>query len=125
MVVLKMKLKYPECSKEIEVSNDSGQSSGEIAKFECDHYSGSIILETKIGWLLGTNAEVKYHLHFRCLRCNKENIETIKVSGLSNKTDYKIVTFCQAGHNIKVDYEQDSIASGAVNVVNNIKSIFW
>ena len=48
MVVLKMKLKCPECSKEIEVSNYSYDFNGEIAKFECEHYSGSIILETKV-----------------------------------------------------------------------------
>ena len=125
MVVIKMKVKCPECSKEIEVSNQSGEFSGEVAKFECEHYSGSIILETKIGWLLGTNAEIKYHLHFRCLRCNEENIETIKVSGLSNESNFKVVQFCHLAHQLKVDYEQDSIASGAVNVVNSIKSIFW
>ena len=125
MVVVTMKVKCPVCSKEVSVSNESGQFNGEIMKFECEHYSGSIILETKIGWLLGTNAEIKYHLHFRCLRCNEENIETIKVSGLSNESNFKVVQFCHLAHQLKVDYEQDSIASGAVNVVNSIKSIFW
>ena len=55
-----MKIKCPVCSKLIEVKNESGEFNGEIGKFECEHFSGSIILETKIGWFLGTNAEVKY-----------------------------------------------------------------
>ena len=125
MVVVKMKVKCPVCSKEVIVSNESGEFNGEVTKFECEHYSGSIILETKIGWLLGTNAEIKYHLHIRCLRCNEEKIETIKAEGLSNKSDYKIVNFCHLSHFLNVSYEQDSMVSGAVNMANNIKSLFW
>ena len=124
MVVNKLKIKCPVCSKEMTFNNESGEFSGEISKFDCPHFSGSIILETKIGWLLGTNAEVKYHLHIRCLRCNEENIETISVSGLSNKSDYKIIQFCHSTHFLNIEYEQDSLASGAVGIFNNIKSIF-
>ena len=120
-----MNIKCPACLKEVNVSNESGEFNGEIEKFECEHYSGSIILETKIGWLLGTNAEVKYHLHIRCLRCNEENIVSIIASGLSNKSEFKICQFCHSAHYLNVKYEQDSIASGAVNVVNSIKGLFW
>ena len=119
-----MNIKCPVCSKEVNVSNESGEFSGEIAKFECEHYSGSIILETKIGWLLGTNAEVKYHLHIRCLRCNEENIVSIIASGLSNKSEFKICQFCSSSHFLNVKYEQDSIASGAVNIANSIMGLF-
>ena len=125
MVIITMNVQCPVCSKEVTVSNESGEFNGEIAKFECEHYSGSIILETKIGWLLGTNAEVKYHLHMRGLRCNKENIVTIISSGLSNKSEFKSCQFCNFSHFLNVKYVQDSIASGAVNVVNNIKALFW
>ena len=124
MVVMKMKVKCPLCQKEVNVKNESGEFNGEVAKFECDHYSGSIILETKIGWLLGTNAETKYHLHIRCLRCNEENIVSILASGLSNKSDYKVVQFCHSPHFLNIEYEQDSMVSGAVNVVNSIKGLF-
>ncbi len=122
---MKMKVKCSACSKEITVSNQSGEFSGEVAKFDCEHFSGSIILETKIGWLLGTNAEIKYHLHLRCLRCNEENIVSIIAEGLTYKSDYKIVQFCHSTHYINVNYEQDSIASGAVSMANSIKSLFW
>ena len=125
MVVVTMKVKCPVCSKEVSVSNESGQFNGEIMKFECEHYSGSIILETKIGWLLGTNAELKYHLHMRCLRCNEEKIQTIIAEGLSNKSDYKILNFCNSSHFLNVSYEQNSMASGVINVANSIKSYFW
>ena len=124
MVNLRMKIKCPVCSKLVEVKNESGEFNGEVGKFECEHFSGSIILETKIGWLLGTNAEIKYHLHLRCLRCNEENIVSIIAEGLSNKSDYKIVQFCHSTHYINVNYEQDSIASGAVSMANLIKSLF-
>ena len=56
----------------------------QIAKFECEHFKGSIMLETKVGWLFGTNAEVKYDLHMKCLRCNEENVVSISGSGLTN-----------------------------------------
>ena len=120
-----MKLVCSVCKKELVVSNESGEFNGEVTKFECEHFSGSIILETKIGWLLGTNAEINYHLHIRCLRCNEENIVSISASGLSNKSDYKIVQFCHLPHYLNVEYSQDSIASGVVNVVNNVKNMFW
>ena len=125
MVVVKMKIKCSVCSKDMQVSKESGQFNGEIGKFECPHFSGSIILETKIGWLLGTNAEIKYHLHMRCLRCNEENIVTISGLGLSSKSDYKIAQFCHSPHYINVEFEQDSMVSGAVNVFQNIKSKIW
>ena len=124
MVNLRIKIKCPVCSKLVELENQSGEFNGEVAKFECEHFSGSIILETKIGWFLGTNAEVKYHLHIRCLRCNEENIVSILASGLSNKSDYKVVQFCHSPHFLNIEYEQDSMVSGAVNVVNSIKGLF-
>ena len=125
MVNLRMKIKCPVCSKLVEVNNESGEFNGEIGKFECDHFSGSIILETKIGWFFGTNAEVKYHLHIRCLRCNEENIVSISGSGLSNKSDYKVAQFCHLNHFLNVEYEQDSLVSGVVDKVTGIKNIFW
>ena len=125
MVVAKIKIVCAVCKKELVVSNESGEFNGEVDKFECEHFSGSIILETKIGWLLGTNAEIKYHLHIRCLRCNEENIMSISAEGLSNKSDFKIAQFCHLPHYLNIEYSQDSIASGAVNAVNNIKSLFW
>ena len=125
MVNLRMKLTCPVCSKTMEVNYESGQLNGEVGKFECEHYSGSIILETKIGWFLGTNAEVKYHLHIRCLRCNEENIVSVTGSGLSNKSDFKIAQFCHSPHYLNVEFEQDSMVSGAVNIFNDIKSKIW
>ena len=125
MVVIKMKVKCPICQKEIILSNESGEFNGEISKFECEHYSGSIILETKIGWFLGTNAEVKYHLHIRCLRCNEENIVSVSGSGLTNKSDYKIAQFCHLNHFLNVEYEQDSLVSGVLDKVSGVKNMFW
>ena len=125
MVNLRIKIKCPVCSKLVELENQSGEFNGEVAKFECEHFSGSIILETKIGWFLGTNAEVKYHLHIRCLRCNEENIVSVSGSGLTNKSDYKIAQFCHLNHFLNVEYEQDSIASGVINKVSGIKNMFW
>ena len=58
MVYLKMKVRCTVCDKMIEVCNESGEFNGEVAKFECEHFNGSIILETKLGWFFGTNAEV-------------------------------------------------------------------
>ena len=122
---MKMKVKCSACSKEITVSNQSGEFSGEVAKFDCEHFSGSIILETKVGWFLGTNAEVKYHLHMRCLRCNEENIVSISGSGLTNKSDFKIAQFCHLNHFLNVEYEQDSLVSGVIDKVEGIKNMFW
>ena len=120
-----MKIKCPVCSKLVEVKNESGEFNGEVGKFECEHFSGSIILETKVGWFLGTNAEVKYHLHMRCLRCNEENIVSISGSGLTNKSDFKIAQFCHLNHFLNVEYEQDSLVSGVIDKVEGIKNMFW
>ena len=129
MVYLKMKVRCTVCNKMVEVSNESGESNGEIGKFECDHFSGSIILETKIGWFFGTNAEVKYHLHIRCLRCNEENLVTISGSGLTNKSDFKMAQFCHLNHFLKVEFEQDSLVSGAIDKISGVKDtvtgLFW
>ena len=125
MVKLRRKLRCPVCSKMVEVKNQSGEFNGEVAKFECEHFSGSIILETKIGWLFGTNAEVKYHLHMRCLRCNEENIFTISGTGLSNKSDFKLAKFCHLSHFLNAEFEQDSLVSGVLDKVSDIKSKFW
>ena len=124
MVVLTLLLQCGSCKKQMTINNESGEFNGEVGKFECEHFSGSIILETKIGWLLGTNAEVCYHLYMRCHRCNEENIKTIKASGLSSKSDFVNVQFCHAPHYLHAEYSQDSIASGAVNFANNIFGIF-
>ena len=94
MVYLKMKVRCTVCDKMIELSNESGEFNGEVAKFECEHFKGSIILETKVGWFFGTNAKVKYNLHMKCLRCNEENVVSISGSGLTNKSDYKAAQFC-------------------------------
>ena len=129
MVYLKMKVRCTVCNKMVEVSNESGESNGEIGKFECEHFSGSIILETKIGWFFGTNAEVKYHLHIRCLRCNEENLVSISGSGLTNKSDFKMAQFCHLNHFLKVEFEQDSLVSGAIDKISGIKDtvtgLFW
>ena len=129
MVYLKMKIRCTVCNKMVEVSNESGESNGEIGKFECDHFSGSIILETKIGWFFGTNAEVKYHLHIRCLRCNEENLVSISGSGLTNKSDFKMAQFCHLNHFLKVEFEQDSLVSGAIDKISGVKDtvtgLFW
>ena len=125
MVNLRMKIKCPVCSKLVEVKNESGEFNGEVGKFECEHFSGSIILETKVGWFLGTNAEVKYYLHMRCLRCNEENIVSISGSGLTNKSDFKIAQFCHLNHFLNVEYEQDSLVSGVIDKVEGIKNMFW
>ncbi len=129
MVYLKMKVRCTVCNKMVEVSNESGESNGEIGKFECDHFSGSIILETKIGWFFGTNAEVKYHLHIRCLRCNEENLVSISGSGLTNKSDFKMAQFCHLNHFLKVEFEQDSLVSGAIDKISGVKDtvtgLFW
>ena len=125
MVNLRMKIKCPVCSKIMEFKNESGEFNGEIGRFECDHYSGGIILETKVGWLLGTNAEVKYHLHMRCLRCNEENIVNISGSGLENKSDFKMAQFCHLSHFLSVEFEQDSLVSGAIGKFYDIKNKFW
>ena len=125
MVNLRMKLTCPVCNKTLEVNHESGQLNGEIGRFECEHYSGSIILETKIGWLLGTNAEVKYHLHIRCLRCNEENVQSISGSGLDNKSDFKFAQFCKFNHFLRVEYEQDSMVSGALGKIYEVKNMFW
>ena len=129
MVYLKLKVRCTVCNKMVEVSNESGESNGEIGKFECDHFSGSIILETKIGWFFGTNAEVKYHLHIRCLRCNEENLVSISGSGLTNKSDFKMAQFCHLNHFLKVEFEQDSLVSGAIDKISGVKDtvtgLFW
>ena len=125
MVNLRMKIRCPVCSKIVEFKNESGELNGEIGKFECEHYSGSVILETKIGWLLGTNAEVKYTLHIRCLRCNEENIATIEGSGLNKKSDYKLAQFCNSSHFLNVEYEQDSMVSDTLNKISGLKNYFW
>ncbi len=129
MVYLKMKVRCTVCNKIVEVSNESGESNGEIGKFECEHFSGSIILETKIGWFFGTNAEVKYHLHIRCLRCNEENLVNISGSGLTNKSDFKMAQFCHLNHFLKVEFEQDSLVSGAIDKISGVKDtvtgLFW
>ncbi len=129
MVYLKMKVRCTVCNKIVEVSNESGESNGEIGKFECEHFSGSIILETKIGWFFGTNAEVKYHLHIRCLRCNEENLVSISGSGLTNKSDFKMAQFCHLNHFLKVEFEQDSLVSGAIDKISGVKDtvtgLFW
>ena len=125
MVNLRMKIKCPVCSKLVEVKNESGEFSGEVGKFECEHFSGSIILETKLGWFLGTNAEVQYHLHIRCLRCNEENIVSISGSGLTNKSDYKVAQFCHLNHFLNVEYEQDSLVSGVIDKFEGVKNMFW
>ena len=129
MVYLKMKVRCTVCNKMVEVSNESGESNGEIGKFECEHFSGSIILETKIGWFFGTNAEVKYHLHIRCLRCNEENLVSISGSGLTNKSDFKMAQFCHLNHFLKVEFEQDSLVSGAIDKISGVKDtvtgLFW
>ena len=129
MVYLKMKVRCTVCNKMVEVSNESGESNGEIGKFECDHFSGSIIVETKIGWFFGTNAEVKYHLHIRCLRCNEENLVSISGSGLTNKSDFKMAQFCHLNHFLKVEFEQDSLVSGAIDKISGVKDtvtgLFW
>ena len=125
MVNLRMKIRCPVCSKIVEFKNESGEFNGEIGKFECEHYSGSVILETKIGWLLGMNAEIKYHLHIRCLRCNEENVVSIVGSGLDNKSDFKFAQFCKFNHFLRVEYEQDSMVSGALNKISGLKNYFW
>ena len=125
MVNLRMKIKCPVCSKLVEVKNESGEFSGKVGKFECEHFSGSIILETKLGWFLGTNAEVQYHLHIRCLRCNEENIVSISGSGLTNKSDYKVAQFCHLNHFLNVEYEQDSLVSGVIDKFEGVKNMFW
>ena len=125
MVNLRMKIKCPVCSKLVEVKNESGEFSGKVGKFECEHFSGSIILETKLGWFLGTNAEVQYHLHIRCLRCNEENIVSISGSGLTNKSDYKVAQFCHLNHFLSVEYEQDSLVSGVIDKFEGVKNMFW
>ena len=121
MVYLKMKVRCTVCDKMIELSNESGEFNGEVAKFECEHFKGSIMLETKVGWLFGTNAEVKYDLHMKCLRCNEENVVSISGSGLTNKSDYKAAQFCQLNHFLKIEYEQDSLVSGAVDKISSVK----
>ena len=125
MVNLRMKVKCTVCNKMLEVQNQSGEFNGEVGRFECDHFSGSIILETKIGWLLGTNAEVKYHLNMRCLRCNEENIFSVSGTGLANKSDFKLAQFCHLSHYLNIEFEQDSMVSGVIDKVSGIKSMFW
>ena len=129
MVYLKMKVRCTVCNKMVEVSNESGESNGEIGKFECDHFFFFLILETKIGWFFGTNAEVKYHLHIRCLRCNEENLVSISGSGLTNKSDFKMAQFCHLNHFLKVEFEQDSLVSGAIDKISGVKDtvtgLFW
>ena len=121
MVYLKMKVRCTVCDKMIEVCNESGEFNGEVAKFECEHFNGTIILETKLGWFFGTNAEVTYNLHMRCLRCNEENIVSVSGSGLANKSDFKTAQFCHLNHFLKIEYEQDSMVSGAVEKIASVK----
>ena len=122
MVVLTLLLQCGLCNKQMKINNESGEFNGEVGKFECDHFTGSIILETKVGWLLGTNAEVNYHLYMRCLRCNEENIKTIKASGLYSKSDFVNLQFCHSPHYLHVEYKQDSMVSGAADFASNISS---
>ena len=72
--------------------------------------------------MLGTNDEINYHLYIKCLRRNKENVNTIKATGIDKKSDYKIVQFCDNPHFLNVTYEQDSLAYTAMDFVSGWKN---
>ena len=119
MVGTNLNIQCPICKKEVFFQCQSGEFNGKMGDFKCEHYQGEIFVTTKIGWLLGTNAEVKYSLNFKCLRCDSYKTVEITAKGNENKSNIINADFCSKTHYLTIRYSQESVIGAATDYVNS------